>query len=437
LPAGVAFVSATASQGNCNQDNGIVSCSLGNLSKFAQATVTIKINPPSVGPLTNTASVVAASPIEVDPSNNTSSLVVMANNPGLIIVPAASVLLSESFPSTGGIEAGETVTVGFGLKNVGVADTTALVATLRNTGGVTNASPAQNYGVVTGGGQGIVRPFSFTAQGSNGGSITATLDLQDGGINLGFVNFTFTLGGVSTFSSGSAISIPDNGTGIPYPSSISVSNLAGVISKVTVTLSNLTHAYPADIDALLLGPNGQTALFMSDAGGGNGINNVTLSFDDDATNSLPKSTLILPGTYKPTNYGAGDFFPPPAPPDPYGSALGFFNGSNPNGTWSLFVVDDTLGDLGAIFGGWQLQITTVGRLNPPPARLNGALAFAPGAFQFTINGEVGDTFIIEAASDLAGTWTAVATNTLTGIAIDFKDSNAAGYGRRFYRARRP
>ena len=33
-----------------------------------------------------------------------------------------------------------------------------------------------------------------------------------------------------------------------------------------------------------------------------------------------------------------------------------FNGTNPNGTWSLYAVDDLGGDIGGIAGGWGLTI---------------------------------------------------------------------------------
>src|SRR5437867_3850721 len=44
----------------------------------------------------------------------------------------------------------------------------------------------------------------------------------------------------------------------PYPSNISVSGLTGTISKVTVTLTNLTEPRPDDLDLLLVGPTGAT-----------------------------------------------------------------------------------------------------------------------------------------------------------------------------------
>ena len=36
--------------------------------------------------------------------------------------------------------------------------------------------------------------------------------------------------------------------------------------------------------------------------------------------------------------------------------LSVFNGTDPNGVWSLYAVDDTGEDLSAIVGGWSLDI---------------------------------------------------------------------------------
>jgi uncharacterized repeat protein (TIGR01451 family) len=46
------------------------------------------------------------------------------------------------------------------------------------------------------------------------------------------------------------------------------------------------------------------------------------------------------------------------PPAPYGSTLATLIGGNPNGTWYLFVQDDTKLDAGSISNGWSLALTT-------------------------------------------------------------------------------
>jgi len=161
----------------------------------------------------------------------------------------------------------------------------------------------------------------------------------------------------------------------PYPADIAVSGLQGLVTKVTVSLNNVNFGSPPDADILLVGPNGQSVILMSDAqGDGTGhIINMTLIFDDAALSSLPSDHTLRSGTYKPTNFGSEtDFFPSPAPVGPYEATLSVFNGRNPNGTWSLYMVDDNpdnpFDDFGPdveITGGWSLTIiTTTPTLDP-------------------------------------------------------------------------
>ncbi len=98
-------------------------------------------------------------------------------------------------PATSAIDPGETVTVSFNLQNAGAAGTTNLVATLQATGGVTSPSGPQTYGALAAGGTAVARSFSFTANGICGNTLTATLQLHDGAMNLGTVYFIFNLGG--------------------------------------------------------------------------------------------------------------------------------------------------------------------------------------------------------------------------------------------------
>ena len=46
------------------------------------------------------------------------------------------------------------------------------------------------------------------------------------------------------------------------------------------------------------------------------------------------------------------------PPPPFGTNLAAMNGSNPNGSWSLFIQDDSMYDSGVISNGWVLALTT-------------------------------------------------------------------------------
>ena len=161
------------------------------------------------------------------------------------------------------------------------------------------------------------------------------------------------------YSNTSGITINDNTTGSPYPSDIVVSGLGGTITKVTVDLTGINHTFPDDIDLLLVGPEGQNVILMSDVGANVPVTNVNLTLDDGAATALPDISVLTTGTFRPANYaGSGsEAWPAPAPPPFGGSVLSVFNGTNPNGTWSLYVVDDEGGDFGTISGGWAIHIT--------------------------------------------------------------------------------
>lgn len=112
-----------------------------------------------------------------------------------VLVSAGATLTVENCaPGNGAVDPGETVTVDLALINVGLGDTVDLLGTLQATGGVTSPSRPESYGGVIAGGPAISRSFSFTAQGICGGVVTATLDLQDGGSELGTMSFDFDLG---------------------------------------------------------------------------------------------------------------------------------------------------------------------------------------------------------------------------------------------------
>src|SRR6516225_8779103 len=140
-----------------------------------------------------------------------------------------------------------------------------------------------------------------------------------------------------------SISIPDSGNGNPYPSSIDLtkSNITGVIEKVTVTVSSLTHPSAPDIGLLLVGPGpSSNAIVLMGNSGGNpsgssALNGVTLIFSDDASSGLPATSPLVSGSsYKPTDNtgGSGLVFGPPAPTSGYSSTLkNAFQGGNPNG----------------------------------------------------------------------------------------------------------
>jgi uncharacterized repeat protein (TIGR01451 family)/uncharacterized delta-60 repeat protein len=301
--------------------------------------------------------------------NPGSATLAIAETDGSLIIPAGVALLSETGPVNGVIDPGETVSLYFGLRNANGTNTASLVATLLATNGVSNPSVPQNYGMLAAHGPSASRPFTFTASGTNGQIIQATLALSDGGASLSNAVFTFVLGKTpAAYSNNTAIVINDLAAASPYPAAISVSNLNGVVIQATVTLSNLTHTYPKDIDALLVSPTGLKTFLMAHCGGQLGVNNVTLTFDDTTNNMMLAAGQITNGTYHPSSYA---LTPPqfPAAPlpyptnstaSPYPTNLSVFNGSSPNGVWALYIYDDAFLNYGVIANGWRLNLTVSG-----------------------------------------------------------------------------
>lgn len=106
-------------------------------------------------------------------------------------------LVDEDCASPDGIiDPGEKATISVALQNTGTANTSQqLTATLQATGGVTAPGPMQDYGRLNAGGPPTSRNFTFTAASQQlGSTITATFQIQDGGVNRGSLSVTITLG---------------------------------------------------------------------------------------------------------------------------------------------------------------------------------------------------------------------------------------------------
>lgn len=236
------------------------------------------------------------------------------DNTGSYVVPAGSAIVSESGAGApnGVIDSNETVTVLFGFRDAGGLNVDNLNATLIAGNGVTpSPNPqTQNYGPLISSSHSVSRPFTFTALGTNGQEVLATFQLQDGATNIGTAVFGYQLGStVTMFTNAATILINDDAIASPYPSAINVSNVVGTVLKATITLTNLAHASPGDIDAVLVSPAQQTTLFMAHAGGQNSITNVTINFDDGAAAKLPQNGQIISGTNKPSAYLPVPVFP--------------------------------------------------------------------------------------------------------------------------------
>lgn len=169
--------------------------------------------------------------------------------------------------------------------------------------------------------------------------------------------------GAQTFSNPTPVAIgPAAGAASVYPSDILVSGVVEPVGELRVTLADFGHSWPADVDVLLVGPEGQNLILMSDVGSSIDVSGLTLVFDDAAPAALGTGELSS-GSWRPSNRDDGipDGFPPPAPAPSAATTLATFAGSDANGLWSLYVVNDgSLAlDAGSI-GGWSLTLPEPG-----------------------------------------------------------------------------
>lgn len=160
----------------------------------------------------------------------------------------------------------------------------------------------------------------------------------------------------------------------PYPSQRNVSGLrGGKILDINLILKGYKASYPEYMGVLLVSPKGRNALVMSDAGGFYDVAGIKLTLDDEAASKLPDAAAIRAVSYKPADYDTNkpprdewagvdeDFFPAPAPESSGKVALSTFDGTNPNGRWKLYVVEenqDWVWDYAkrGFTSGWALKI---------------------------------------------------------------------------------
>jgi subtilisin-like proprotein convertase family protein len=272
--------------------------------------------------------------------------------PAAVLAGGGATITAESCaPGNGVADPGETVTVDFTLSNIGTAATSNLVATLQATGGVTSPSAAQNYGALASGGGSAARSFTFTATGTCGGLVTASLQLQDGATNLGTADFTFRLGALGAPVSASYSS---NGVNVPIPASGTSGDMVdqiiavadtGVVQSVKARV-RLNHTYDGDITITLVAPNG-TAVPLASRRGSSGANfgsgatdcsGTFTVFDDAAATAISAGTAPFAGAFRPDG------------------SLAALAGSPSEGNWTLKINDGASGDSGTLFC-WQLEIT--------------------------------------------------------------------------------
>jgi subtilisin-like proprotein convertase family protein len=141
---------------------------------------------------------------------------------------------------------------------------------------------------------------------------------------------------------------------------MTVSGLTGPVTDVDVRLGGLTHEWAADLDLLLVGPLGQQVTLMSDTG--LLLSGVDLTLDDEASKHVPAGSFTS-GRYLPTDVTdptqPPDSYPEPAPATRGSTSLAAFDGTDPNGVWRLFAVDDYRESSMGLLDSWSLDIETV------------------------------------------------------------------------------
>ena len=167
-------------------------------------TITVNANTGAVTVTTTAGSTPGMTPVRVTVLDTCGAsavrifnITVVSPNPLLTAGTAGAPSTESCLPPNGAVDPGETVTLSLPILNTGGGATSNLVATLQSSGGVTPVgNPAQNYGAIAAVNGTASRSFQFVASGVCGGTITATLQLQDGATNFGNITYTITLGAV-------------------------------------------------------------------------------------------------------------------------------------------------------------------------------------------------------------------------------------------------
>lgn len=142
--------------------------------------------------------------------------------------------------------------------------------------------------------------------------------------------------GCSTFTNNTGLALPTGPAAVEQ--AINVSN-APRVGKMTVSF-DLTHSFFADLDVTLVSPDGAEVALFTDVGPTNSASQ-TFSFtlDDEGAIPLNAFTALRNGILTPE----------------LNSRLEWFNGTNPNGAWTLKFKDDATGDGGQL-NSWSITI---------------------------------------------------------------------------------
>lgn len=295
-----------------------------------------------------------------------------------VAIPAAGTvsIVSESCtPANTALDPGEAATLSICVVNSGTADTINLVGTLQASGGVTLPGAAQNYGIVLAGGPAVCRSFPFTVDGALtcGGSVTPTVQLQDGATNYGNLAYPAMITGAltgpvvtNTFSfTGPAQAIPDGGStvvnllvsGIAAGSQVTDVNFrfdtgGACTNTVGDVNAGLDHTWVGDVIVTGVAPTSESVTIIDQIGvpastfGLNAENFCATTLDDEGGFPPIENTALNPV--------AGNF-------SPNNPLSGFDTVSAPNGNWVFTFADGAAGDTGSVRR-FSLVLETTGRV---------------------------------------------------------------------------
>jgi subtilisin-like proprotein convertase family protein len=160
------------------------------------------------------------------------------------------------------------------------------------------------------------------------------------------------------------VPIPD-APGGPAVSTIVVSGLGGGLADVDVT-TNVAHTFPADLDMTLTSPLGTIVTLTTDNGSSNDNVFAGTHWDDQADPGGAVPYFTNDGLVTDHAYATGVLASPLVPEEP----LAAFEGENPNGTWTLTIVDDVAPETGTLTS-WGLDLQTFSTA-PETAPFSGA-----------------------------------------------------------------
>ncbi len=334
LPAGVTFVSATASQGTTNFTNGVLTVDVGNLADGAGATTTVLVTiaPGTTGVLTNTATITGNEP---DPNlaNNTSTVTTQVNaQADLAIVKAAT-------PNP--VEAGQQLTYTLNSTNNGPSNATGVTVTDTLPAGVTFVSAASSQGNVSYANGTVTILVGNLAVGA---AATSTIVVDVNSTTTGDITNTAVIGGnqpdPNLANNQSSVTttvtppfIPHNNSDIDLAiTKIGVPNPVNVGATLTYTLTIVNYG-PATATGVIVDdtlPAGLTVVSTSTSQGSDTATNGTVEANLGTLADNATATVTIVATVDP---GVGPTLVNSA------TVSGEETDSNPNNNRATFVTD--------------------------------------------------------------------------------------------------